>query len=171
MSVNTVNPTDSREARDDLLVAPSFRSICPLERPSPVGKIAADVDRGAVDPPSCQRIQLSADGRHSGFVNESQTVVDTAHGDQGIALLLHAESLQRRYGESFADLLCQLCLTESFLRVASADRKIGNHCRHLPTADRYDRTEGRGPSRQPDRTQSARTNRMWQLDADFVLGG
>ena len=66
-----VHPTDSGKAGDPLLVAPPFGSISPLERPSPVGKTAADIDRGAIDPPSCQRIQLSAHGRHRGFVNQS----------------------------------------------------------------------------------------------------
>jgi hypothetical protein len=120
--LGAVHPTDSWKAGDPLLMAPPFRSIGPLQRPPPVGKIAADIDRGAIDPPSRQRIQLSADGRHCGFVNQGQAILNTAHGDQGIALLLDAEELNRWSGDSFADVLRQLCLTECFLGVAGADR-------------------------------------------------
>ena len=124
--LGAVHTTDSGKAGYPLLAAPPLRSVSPLDRPPPVGETATDADRAAIDPSSRQRVELSADCRHGGLVDEGQTVVDATHGDQGIALLLQGEGLDRRNGESLADPLCKPCLTERFLLTASqAARQIG----------------------------------------------
>src|SRR5215207_3504502 len=123
--LSAVHPTDSGKAGDPLTLTPALRSVGPHGCPSPVGEIAADADRAAIDLSSRHRVQLSAEGGHRRLVDQCQTVVDATHGDQGISLQLQREGLNCRYGEPFANLLCQLCLTECFLRIAGhAVRKI-----------------------------------------------
>ena len=94
--LGAVQPTDSRKTGYRLPAAPPLRRVGPLGRPSPVGETAADADRAAVDSSGRHRVQLSADRRYGLLVDQSQTFVNATHGDQGRALLLEGESLDRR---------------------------------------------------------------------------
>ena len=104
--------------------APPLRSVGPLHCPSPVGEIAADADRAAIDLSSGQRVQLSADCRHGGLVDQPRPS-STRPMRQG-----HSPAAWRGLGSPVSRAvrrsLVPVCLTECFLPIAGhAEREIG----------------------------------------------
>jgi len=121
-------------------VAPPLGGVGPLDRPLPVAQISADADGAAVDSPRREWVELSAHGRHRRLVDQGHTVIDVAHPNQGIALLLECERLKRWVTETLADVVSQPRLPKRFGSITGyAERDVGERNRLPAMRGTFDR--------------------------------
>src|SRR6185369_14207514 len=103
------------KAVDVLALAPAVLGLGPLGGPLEIAQRGACLDRRAADAARDRRLDLAADGGDGRLVDLSESTLDLAHVDAGLALGAERERAQVTVAEPAGDIACALGRGEGLL--------------------------------------------------------
>ena len=94
--LGAVDPAATVEAPDGVRLAPPLHRLGPLLGHVVLGEALQRAHELAVDDPGRERIEVPGDGRHPGFVEQRQTLLDVAVQDEQPGLCHPSDGARRR---------------------------------------------------------------------------